>query len=97
MIKSSLVEAIAKKNPNINSKNIEQMLNILLEEITNALIYGRRVELRGFGTFAVKKRIARLRRSPYNKKVMPIQEKWIPFFRSGKNLKERLNENYNPK
>lgn len=92
MIKSSLVDAIAKKNPSINSKDIEKMINVLLEEMSDALVSGRRVELRGFGTFAIKKRIARLGRSPHTKKVISIQEKWVPFFRSGKNLKERLNQ-----
>ncbi|MBL0848677.1 MAG: integration host factor subunit beta [Candidatus Liberibacter ctenarytainae] len=91
MIKSSLIDSIAKRNPHISHKDIVKMVNTLLEEMTLALAMGKRVEIRGFGIFSVRKRPARLGRSPHTREVISIKEKWIPFFKSGKNLKERLN------
>ncbi|RPD37749.1 integration host factor subunit beta [Candidatus Liberibacter solanacearum] len=91
MIKSSLIDIIAKKNPQINHQDVEKMVNLLLEEMTKALANGGRVEIRGFGAFSVRKRSARLARAPLAQKVISIKEKMVPFFRSGKNLKERLN------
>ncbi|AKK20041.1 HU family DNA-binding protein [Candidatus Liberibacter africanus] len=91
MIKSSLIETISKKNPKINLLDVEKIVNMLLEEMTKALASGGRVEIRGFGTFSIRKRAARLARAPLAKKVISVEEKMVPFFRSGKNLKERLN------
>ncbi|MBY7649137.1 MAG: integration host factor subunit beta [Candidatus Liberibacter europaeus] len=91
MIKSSLIDAIAKKNPTMNYKLIAEMVNELLNEMSTALASGRRIELRGFGTLSTRKRPARLGISPRSKNVVAIKEKWVPFFRSGKKLQERLN------
>ncbi|ACT57221.1 integration host factor subunit beta [Candidatus Liberibacter asiaticus] len=91
MIKSSLIGTIAKKNPKLNYQDVEKIVNMLLEEMTQALANGGRVEIRGFGSFSVRKRAARLARAPLAQKVISVEEKMVPFFRAGKNLKERLN------
>ncbi|MEG8098908.1 integration host factor subunit beta [Candidatus Liberibacter brunswickensis] len=91
MIKSSLIDKLSKKNPKINHSNVEKIVNTLLEEMTKALANGRRVEIRGFGSFSVRKRAARLAKAPLARKVVSVEEKMVPFFKSGKNLKYRLN------
>ncbi|MBA5723916.1 HU family DNA-binding protein [Candidatus Liberibacter sp.] len=91
MIKSDLIDIIAKRYPHITHANVKDIVDTLLEEMSSALASGGRVELRGFGSFAVKKRAARMGIAPHTREVISIGEKWVPFFRSGKNLKQRLN------
>jgi integration host factor subunit beta len=91
MIKSELVEAIAQKNPHLYQRDVENIVNAILDEITDALSRGDRVELRGFGAFSVKNRPARIGRNPRTGIKVEVDEKWVPFFKTGKELRERLN------
>ena len=91
MIKSELVQKLADENPNLFHRDIERIVSIVFQEMTDALARGDRVELRGFGAFSVKHRPARTGRNPRSGEAVDIAEKWSPFFKSGKELRDRLN------
>src|SRR6201997_1529280 len=91
MIKSELVQRIADRNPHLYLRDVEKIVNAILDEITNALARGDRVELRGFGAFSVKHRDARVGRNPRTGDSVSIAEKHVPFFKTGKQLRDRLN------
>lgn len=91
MIKSELIQTIAQQNPHLRTEEVETVVNTVFEEITTALSEGRRVELRGFGTFSVKNRPAHSGRNPKTGEPVYIEPKSIPYFRMGKELKKRLN------
>jgi integration host factor subunit beta len=91
MIKSELVQTIANRNPHLFLRDVENIVNAIFEEISEALAEGNRVELRGFGAFSVKNRPARVGRNPRTGDAVEVEEKWIPFFKTGKELRERLN------
>jgi len=92
MIKSELVQMIADKNPHLYHRDVENVVNAILDEITDALATGNRVELRGFGAFSVKNRPARTARNPKTGDQVSVDEKWVPFFKTGKELRDRLNK-----
>lgn len=92
MIKSELVQMIADKNPHLYHRDVEHVVNAILDEITEALAEGNRVELRGFGAFSVKNRPARAARNPKTGEQVMVDEKWVPFFKTGKELREKLNQ-----
>ncbi len=92
MIKSELVQKIAEKNSHLSHREVERLVNAIFDEITNALSAGGRVELRGFGAFSVKSRPGRVGRNPRTGQKVEISEKNVPYFKTGKLLKERLNK-----
>lgn len=92
MIKSELVQIIAEQNPHLYQRDVENIINAILDEISDALADGNRVELRGFGAFSVKNRAARVGRNPRTGDRVDVEEKWVPFFKTGKDLRERLND-----
>ena len=92
MIKSELVQKIAEKNSHLSHREVERLVNTIFDEITNALSAGGRVELRGFGAFSVKSRPGRVGRNPRTGQKVEISEKNVPYFKTGKLLKERLNK-----
>ena len=92
MIKSELVQVIAEQNPHLYQRDVENIVNAILDEITNALAEGDRVELRGFGAFSVKNREARIGRNPRTGERVEVEKKSVPFFKTGKDLRERLNQ-----
>jgi integration host factor subunit beta len=92
MIKSELVQRIAVRNPHLYLRDVEKIVNAILDEITSALSRGDRVELRGFGAFSVKHRDARIGRNPRTGAHVPVDEKAVPFFKTGKEMRERLNQ-----
>src|ERR671926_145305 len=91
MIKSELVQRLAKAHPHLYQRDIERIVNTVLDEITEALARGDRVELRGFGAFSVKNRPARTGRNPRTGAHVEVTEKSVPFFKTGKDVRERLN------
>ena len=91
MIKSEMVQKIANANQHLALKEVEQIVEVIFEEIVSALARGDRVELRGFGTFTVRKRDARIGRNPRTGEPVEVAEKFVPFFKTGKELRERLN------
>jgi len=91
MIKSELVQIITDQNPHLYQRDVENIINAILEEISAALAQGDRVELRGFGAFSVKNRAARIGRNPRTGERVEVEEKWVPFFKTGKDLRDRLN------
>ncbi|MFM7202779.1 MAG: integration host factor subunit beta [Myxococcota bacterium] len=91
MTKSDLVEKIAEKNRNISKKDIEIIVNTIFESMRNSLIRGERIEIRGFGSFTVKSRNAREGRNPKTGEVVHITQKRVPYFKVGKELRERVN------
>lgn len=91
MIRSELVQIIADQNPHLFQRDVERIVNTVFDEITNAMANGDRVELRGFGAFSVKKRDARIGRNPRTGESVSVTEKHVPFFKTGKLLRDRLN------
>lgn len=92
MIKSELIQKIANENPHFYQRDVERIVGTIFDEIIDALAQGKRVELRGFGAFSVKKRDARVGRNPRSGEQVAVDEKHVPFFKVGKLLRERLNE-----
>ena len=91
MKKSELIQILATKNPHLFKKDIERLVDTVFDEIVEALSDGRRVELRGFGSFCVKHRRAREGRNPQTGRSVDVAEKWVPFFTVGKELRTSLN------
>lgn len=91
MIKSELVQKIADRNPHLYHRDIEKIVNTVLDQIIDALKDGDRVELRGFGAFSAKSRNARMGRNPRTGESVEVVAKRVPFFKTGKELRERLN------
>ena len=91
MIRSELIQKIADDNPHLCQRDVERIVATVFEEITDALANGDRVELRGFGAFSVKKRDARMGRNPRTGEAVPVDAKAVPFFKTGKLLRDRLN------
>jgi len=95
MIKSELIQKLAEKNPHLYQRDVERIVNTILNEIVRAMADGNRVELRGFGAFSVKYRKARIARNPRTGEPVHVGEKKVPFFKTGKELRERLNADKN--
>jgi len=91
MTKSELIARLAEKHPHLYQRDVERIVSTIFDEISEALADGRRVELRGFGAFSVKKRDARVGRNPRTGEAVHVDAKYIPFFKTGKQLRERLN------
>jgi integration host factor subunit beta len=91
MIKSELIQRISQKNPHLYQRDVERIINTVFDKIVEALGNGDRVELRGFGAFSVKDRQARDGRNPRTGEQVHVDAKRVPFFKTGKELRERLN------
>ncbi|WP_134679907.1 integration host factor subunit beta [Paracoccus ravus] len=91
MIRSELIQKISEENPHLFQRDVERIVNTVFEEIIDAMARGDRVELRGFGAFSVKRRDARQGRNPRTGESVSVDEKHVPFFKTGKLLRERLN------
>ena len=93
MTKSELIARLSERYPHLYQRDIERIVNTVFDEITTALSRGDRVELRGFGSFSVRRRNARVGRNPRTGATVKVDEKNLPFFKTGKELRERLNDN----
>ncbi len=91
MIKSELIAKLAAENPHLTQKDVERVISVIFDQMTEALVGGGRVELRGFGAFSVRARPARAGRNPRTGATVQVRAKAVPFFKSGKELRERLN------
>jgi len=91
MIRSELVQALAKDNPDLRTDEVEKVVDIFFDEISNRLADGGRVELRGFGAFSTRSRDARTGRNPRTGEAVPVPAKRVPYFKPGKEMRERLN------
>ena len=93
MNRSELVQKIADENPHLYQRDVERIVNTIFEEITIAMSRGDRVELRGFGAFSVKKLDERVGLNPRTGESVQVEQKHVPFFKTGKLLRDRLNGN----
>ena len=91
MIKSELIQRISSQNPHLFQRDIEKVVNAILDAMVEALRRGDRVELRGFGAFSVRTREARTGRNPRTGAVIAVAKKPMPFFKTGKEMRARLN------
>jgi integration host factor subunit beta len=91
MIRSELIAKISEENPHLFQRDVERIVNTIFDEIVEAMGRGDRVELRGFGAFSVKQRDARVGRNPRTGTAVSVDEKHVPFFKTGKLLRDRLN------
>jgi len=91
MIKSELIEKIAAQNPHLYQRDVERIVNTILDTITTALARGDRVELRGFGMFRVKRRDARTGQNPRDGTKVAVSEKVVPMFKTSRDMHRRLN------
>ena len=88
---SELILKIGELNPHLYQRDVERIVSTIFDEISSALARGDRVELRGFGAFSVKQRNARLGRNPRTGDAVAVERKAVPFFKTGKQLRDRLN------
>ncbi len=91
MTKSDLIKRLAAANPHLYLRDVERIVGTVFEEIGAALARGDRVELRGFGAFSVRARNARVGRNPRTGNEVQVPDKAVPYFKTGKELRERLN------
>ncbi|EPY01778.1 integration host factor subunit beta [Magnetospirillum fulvum] len=91
MTKSELIARLAERNPHLYLRDVERIVTTIFDEIADALARGDRVELRGFGAFSVKRRDPRQGRNPRTGAAVAVESKTVPFFKTGKQLRERLN------
>tara|TARA_B100000965_G_scaffold375921_1_gene368728 strand:+ start:10 stop:294 length:285 start_codon:yes stop_codon:yes gene_type:complete len=91
MIKSQLVKKLLSKNPHLIQKDVENITSLVLEKITSTLENNGRIEIRGFGSFSVRKRKSKNGRNPRTGESVFVPEKKAPIFKSGKGLRNRLN------
>ena len=91
MTRSELLQLLADENPHLFRRDVERIVDTVFQEIIEAMARGDRVELRGFGAFSVKKRDARNGRNPKTGEAVDVDQKYVPFFKTGKLLRNRLN------
>jgi integration host factor subunit beta len=91
MTKSELIAHIAARNPHLYQRDVERIVTSIFDEISKALGRGDRVELRGFGAFSVKHRDSRVGRNPRTGASVSVTEKAVPYFKTGKQLRDMLN------
>lgn len=91
MTKSELIARLADLNPHLYQRDVERIVTTVFDQITAALARGDRVELRGFGAFSVKKRDSRTGRNPRTGEQVAVSQKKVPYFKTGKDLRDRLN------
>jgi integration host factor subunit beta len=91
MIRSELLQALCADNPDLRPEEVEQVVDVFFDEITTRLAEGGRVELRGFGTFSTRLRDARVGRNPRTGDPVDVPSKRVPYFKPGKEMRERLN------
>ncbi len=94
MTKSELIEILAHKRSDIPYKDVEQAVKTLLDQMSESLASGERIEIRGFGSFSLHFRPPRVGRNPKTGDSVTLAGKYVPHFKPGKELRERVNESY---
>lgn len=92
MTKSELILKLAERFPQLVVKDADYAVNMMLEAMASALIQGDRIEIRGFGSFALNYRPPRVGRNPKSGEKVEVQAKWVPHFKAGKELRERVDQ-----
>ncbi len=92
MTKSQLIQRMLEQNPHLYQRDVERIVATIFDEMSSALANGDRVELRGFGAFSVKARAPRIGRNPRTGEVVNVSKKFVPFFKAGKELRDRIND-----
>ncbi len=92
MTKSELIEAIARRQSHLNAKDVELAVKYLIEVMSNSLASGERIEIRGFGSFSLHFRPPRIGRNPKTGEAVALSGKYVPHFKPGKDLRERVND-----
>jgi len=91
MIRSELLQELAKENPELRSEEVERLVEVFFDEIAQRLAAGGRVELRGFGAFSTRERDPRKGRNPRTGETVDVPGKRVPYFKPGKEMRARLN------
>lgn len=91
MTKSELIARLSERNPHLYQRDVERIVATIFEEVTLALARGDRVELRGFGAFSTKTRDARTGRNPRTGDAVRVGSKVVPYFKTGKQLRDLIN------
>ncbi|MEY4269229.1 MAG: hypothetical protein RLZZ58_445 [Pseudomonadota bacterium] len=92
MIRSELVQKLANENKDLKQTEVEQIIDLFFDSIVDQLARGGRVELRGFGAFSTRSRDSRTGRNPRTGEVVAVDAKKVPYFKPGKEIRERLND-----
>lgn len=92
MNKSDLIETLVRKLPNLSGRDVEVIVNTIFDSMTDSLKSGERIEIRGFGSFEVRTRKPRLGRNPKTGMSVDVDQRKVPFFKVGKELRERVNK-----
>jgi integration host factor subunit beta len=93
--KSELIARLATRYPQLVAKDAEYAVKMMLDAMTDALVHGQRIEIRGFGSFGLNYRPARVGRNPKSGEKVEVPEKFVPHFKAGKELRERVDESLN--
>jgi integration host factor subunit beta len=96
MTKSELIEVIAREQSHLAYKDVELAVKCMIEQMSQALATGNRIEIRGFGSFSLHYRPPRIGRNPKTGEAVQLAGKYVPHFKPGKELRERVNKNYRP-
>jgi integration host factor subunit beta len=91
MTKSELIAKLAKRYPQLIAKDVEIAVNAILDSMTMSLVKGGRIEIRGFGSFEINYRPPRIGRNPKSGERVPVPEKFVPHFKEGRELRERVD------
>ena len=95
MIKSELIARLAERHPHLYLRDVERAVSAVFEQVSAGLARGDRVEIRGFGSFSIRHRAARVGRNPATGDRVDVGEKVVPHFKAGKQLRQRLNRGTN--
>jgi integration host factor subunit beta len=92
MTKSDLIERLAERFPQLVAKDADFAVKMILDALSEALVKGDRIEIRGFGSFSLNYRPPRVGRNPKSGEKVSVPEKWVPHFKAGKELRERVDK-----
>lgn len=96
MTKSELIEKLATSQSQLTAKDMELAVKMILDHMSDALARGERIEIRGFGSFSLHYRAPRVGRNPKSGESVSLPGKYVPHFKPGKELRERVNSSLNP-